>query len=338
MTQVNWIFPTFRAAGLAQSGWILDIKHMKAQTIEYQPDGSIELIDVSVPEPGADEIQVQGLACGICSWDVSLCKLGEKFKTTPPPGHEGVGRVVKLGAKVTNFAEGDRVAAGGFQTLRNLSAAGVHKIPESSLADEHWIVEPVSCAVTGLDHCRLETSKRVAVIGCGFMGLLILQGLAHSEAEIIGIDIDQKRLDLAKSFGIGETHDVATTDADALCKELESREIDVVVDTSGSQQGLDMATKIVRQAGIINLFGWIKGETATFDPTTWHMKGLKIVNSAPSAQIRNPFPPAIDMIHEGQIRLEPLVTHVVPLDEYPALMQQIVAGDPDYVKGVVKLV
>jgi threonine dehydrogenase-like Zn-dependent dehydrogenase len=311
---------------------------MNARSIEYQADGAIKLVEVSVPEPGPDEIQVQGLACGICSWDIGHCKLGEKMKATPPPGHEGVGRIVKLGANVTNFAEGDRVASGGFQTLHNQSATRVHKLPDSSLPDEHWIVEPVSCAVTGLDHCRLESSKRVVLIGCGFMGLLILQGLVRSDAEIIGIDIDQKRLDLAKSLGLREAHNVATTDADVLCQDLEARYVDVVVDTSGSQQGLDMATKIVRPAGIINLFGWIKGEAASFAPTAWHMKGFTLVNSSPSAQIREPFEPAIQMIHEGYFDLAPLVSHVVTLDEYPALMQRIVQGDPDYVKGVVRLV
>ncbi len=309
----------------------------KAQTIEYQPDGSIEPIEVEVPDPGPEEVQVQGLACGICSWDIGFCKLGGKLKPAPPPGHEGVGRVIKVGAEVKDLAEGDRVAAGGFQTLHNARASRVRKLPESPLPDEQWIVEPVSCAVTGIDHCRLESSKRIVVIGCGFMGQLILQGLAHADAEVVGLDINEKRLELARATGINRTHNVLNADVDALCKELESREIDVVVDTSGSQQGLDMATRIVRDAGIINLFGWLKGDSATFNPSLWHMKGFTLVNSSPSAQLREPFAPAMQMIQQGKITLEPLITHIVPLDEYPALMQRVIDGDPDYIKGVVKL-
>ena len=77
-----------------------------------------------------------------------------KMKPMAPPGHEGVGYVSKIGAGVTGVKEGDRVAGGGFATLRNLSAERLYKIPESEKPDQYWIVEPVSCAVTGVDHCQ----------------------------------------------------------------------------------------------------------------------------------------------------------------------------------------
>jgi len=306
---------------------------LNARTINYHPDGSIELVETTVSDPGPDEVQVEGRACGICSWDVATCKLGTEMKVPAPPGHEGVGVVAKVGRDVTTLKEGDRVAGGGFQTVRNDAPARLHKIPESDLPDEHWLVEPVACAITGLDHCRLKPGDRVVVIGCGFMGQLILQGLARSYAgQIVGIDIDQGRLDLAESIGISETFNAATVDPVALGKD-----IDVVVDTSGSQKGLDMATEIVRRGGLINLFGWIKGESALFDPTAWHLKGITVVNSSPSAALRETMEPAIRLIHHGLFDLKPLVSHVVPLDEYPDFMTRILNGEPSYVKGVVKL-
>jgi threonine dehydrogenase-like Zn-dependent dehydrogenase len=239
---------------------------------------------------------------------------------------------------VTGFKEGDRVAGGGFATRRNLPANRAYKIPDSDLADEYWIVEPVSCAVTGLDHCRLQPGQRVAVIGCGFMGSLILQGLLHSYAgELIAIDIVQSRLDLAQRLGVEEIYNVAEIDAAELAEDLQARQIDVVVDTTGSQSGLDLATDIVKRGGLINLFGWIKGDTATFNPTRWHTGGFTIVNSSPSSKLRDPFPPAIQLIWRGVFDLRPLVTHVVSLDEYPKLMKQILDGDATYVKGVITL-
>jgi L-iditol 2-dehydrogenase len=311
---------------------------MYGTTIRYLDDGRIELLEVNVADPGEQEIQVQGGACGICSWDINTAKLGKKMKPMAPPGHEGVGYVVKVGKQVKGFKEGDRVAGGGFATLRNLVAESVYKIPESPLADEYWIVEPVSCAVTGLDHCRLRPGDRVAVVGCGFMGLLIIQGLLHSPLDqLVVFDINASRLDLARQLGVEEGYNLAIHQADDLVRELKPREFDVVVDTSGVQAGLDLATKLVKRGGLINLFGWIKGQSALFDPTAWHGGGFTIVNSSPSARLRDPFPPAIRLIHRGIFDLRPLVTHVQPLPEYPALMNQILQGDGSYVKGVVKL-
>ncbi len=311
---------------------------MQSNTMRYQDDGTIDLLELDTPDPGEGEVQIQGGACGICSWDIATAKLGSKMKPKAPPGHEGVGYITKVGRNVRGFREGERVAGGGFASVRNLAATQVYKIPDSTLADEYWVVEPVSCAVTGLDHCRLQPGDRVAVIGAGFMGLLILQGLLHSPIDqLVAVDIVQDRLNLAQKVGVKETFNSAQVDRTQLAEELKLRNFDVVVDTTGHQSGLDLATDIVKRGGLINLFGWIKGEQATFDPTKWHMGGFTVVNSSPSSRLRDPFPPAIRLIHQGIIDLRPLVTHVVPLNHYPALMQKIVYGDASYVKGVVTL-
>ena len=297
---------------------------MKIESARYSPNGAIEIYETELG--------------GICSWDVATCKLGEKMRSPAPAGHEGIGRIIKIGRGVTGFKEGDRVTGGGFRTAENFPTGMSYHIPSSNLPDELWLVEPVACVVTGLDRCQLKPGDRVVVIGCGFMGLLLIQGLAKSFAhQVVAIDIDQNRLDLAKLCGAGELYNSKTEDMVALVKDLKARNIDVVVDTSGAQEGLNLATEIARQGGLINLFGWMKGDSATFDPTNWHMGGFTIVNSSPSGRLRDTFPIAIRLIHSGFFDLRPLVTHVVPLDEYPNLMKTILAGDKSYVKGVVKL-
>ena len=311
---------------------------MPNKTIRYLDDGNIELIEKEVADPATGEVQIEGGACGICSWDIATAKLGNQMHPMAPSGHEGVGYITKIGPDVTGFKEGDRVAGGGFANIRNLSTERIHKIPESDLPDEYWIVEPVSCVVTGIDHCQIQPGNRIAVIGCGFMGLLILQGLLHYPLDnLIAIDIVQTRLDLAQQLGVGEVYNTANVDIQDLTRELKSRNIDTVVDTSGSQPGLDLATDIVKRGGRINLFGWIKGQTATFDPTKWHLGGFTIVNSAPASKLRETFGPAIRLIHKGIIDFKPLVTHTAPLEDYPALMKQILDGDQTYIKGVVTL-
>jgi len=311
---------------------------MSNKTLRYLDDGSIELFEQVVTDPGENEVQIEGGACGICSWDVVTAKLGNQMHPMAPPGHEGVGYVAKIGAGVTDFKEGDRVAGGGFANVRNLSAQRVFKIPESDLPDEYWIVEPVSCAVTGIDHCQIQPGNRIVIVGCGFMGLLILQGLLRYPLDdLIVLDIVQSRLDLAQQLGVGEVYNTAEADLQELSRELKSREIDVVVDTSGSQAGLDLSTDIVKRGGRINLFGWLKGQTASFDPTKWHLGGFTVVNSAPASKLRDTFEPAIRLIHKGIIDLKPLVTHTAALEDYPDLMAQILAGDESYIKGVVTL-
>ncbi|MYD97053.1 MAG: zinc-binding dehydrogenase [Gammaproteobacteria bacterium] len=311
---------------------------MRVKNVRYTPGGGAEIIDVDVPDPGPGQVQIEVAACGICSWDIQTFKSGSDSPYAAPPGHEGVGYIAKLGPGVTGIEIGQRVAGGGFGRLRNAPARSVYPIPDSELDDPHWIVEPVSCVVTGMDHCQLRAGERLAMVGCGFMGLMMIQGLAGVGADqLIALDIDDGRLELAREMGATEAHNVTSPGFAKTRAELRGRGIDTVVDTSGSQDGLDLATDIVRRAGRINLFGWIKGDQASFNPSTWHGKAITIVNSSPAAQMRDPFPPAIRLIEKGVIDLKPLVTHVVPIDDYPSFMTGVTTGQVDgYIKGVVR--
>ena len=319
---------------------------MESKTLRYLDDGSIELFVEEIGDPGEGEIQLTGGACGICSWDIVTAKMGSAMIPMAPPGHEGVGYVSKIGSGVIGFKEGDRVAGGGFATVRNLSSERVYPVPDSDLADEHWIVEPVACAVTGLDHTNLNAGETVALVGAGFMGQLLLQGLLHMPVgELIVLDVVDARLDLARQQGAPETLDISQHDTldisqhdtDDMAADLKARGIDVVIDASGSQGGLDLSANIVKNGGRINLFGWIKGQKAYFDPSHWHLGGFTIVNSSPSSKIRNTFPPAIKLIDAGVFDLRPLVTHTVTLGGYPSLMEEILTGDGSYLKGVISL-
>ena len=309
---------------------------MKCKTIEYGADGGASIKTIEVPEPGPGEIQVEAAVCGICSWDLMTYKVGSKSPYAAPPGHEGVGYVTKTGSGVKGFFVGDRVTGGGFAQLSNLSADKVYKIPDSDIPDEQWIVEPVSCVVTGLDHCALAPGDKIAVLGCGFMGLMLVQGVARSlVGTLVAMDVMQKRVELAETFGAHQTYKLGGSDQEEMLSQLAESEVDTVVDTTGSEAGLKAATRIVRRGGRINLFGWVKGG-ANVPTDDWHVKGLTVVNSSPSSKLRDPYPPAIELIQKKIIELKPLITHVVKLEEYPALLKIAAAGDPGYIKGVVK--
>lgn len=312
---------------------------MKTKGIRYLPNGGAEIVSLEVDDPGPGQVQVEGTHCGICSWDIQTFKTGSEGPFPAPPGHEGVGRVSKLGPGVERVDIGQRVAGGGFAGLQNVSAGNIIRIPDSELADEHWIVEPVACVVTGVDTCNLRPADRVALVGCGYMGLMILQVLLHSYADqVVALDVDDNRLELARKLGAIEAYNTSDAAFDDIKRDLISRRFDIVIDTSGAQGGFDVSQEIVRPGGQLNLFGWIKGQSATFNPSIFHTRGITIVNSSPSGKLRDTFPAAIRLLRKGIVDLRPLVTHIVPIDEYPDFMGELTKGEIEgYVKGVVAL-
>jgi len=178
----------------------------------------------------------------------------------------------------------------------------------------------------------------VVVVGCGFMGQIIIQLLAASfAARVYALDTNPERLRLASNHPRVECFQLDPENTGAIEERMQALPVDIVYDTTGAREGLDLATRIVRLGGHINLFGWIKGTTATFNPSIWHQNGIQVTNSSPSAKIRDPFPPAIRLMETGLVNLKPLISHVVPLDEYPGLMQSVIDGNADYLKGVITL-
>ena len=306
---------------------------MKCRSISYTAKELVELIEVDVHEPGYGEVQIQGLWSGVCAWDVHVFKNGADWPTWP--GNEGIGRVVKLGPGVTTLKEGDWVTGIGlgFTEFYNKPERDLHRIPVTARKPHHWIVEPVSCVVTGIDHCKLKAGDRVAVVGCGFMGQMFVQALSRSLLDrLIAIDVDPARLQMARQFGATDAYDARELDP----QQLRDLWLDTVVDCSGNQAGLDLSSKIVKDGGRLNLFGWNHG-TGAFPGDVWHMRGITVVNSAPNSAERDPWPAAIRLLDRGQIDLAPLVSHVVPLEEYPSLLARATTRGSGYMKGVVRL-
>lgn len=309
----------------------------QARTIRYGRKEQVELIEVPVTDPGPNEVQVEALACGICAWDVHVYKHGATGQVMP--GHEGVGRIVKVGRNVQGWTEGCRVTGHGlgFTERVNMQPDRLYRLPDDDRPHEQWIVEPVSCVVTGLDHCHAKAGDRIAVIGCGFMGLMLVQGLARMLLDrLIVIDLDPARLKLAQQFGASEIYNPSAPDFEQSVAQLQARQIDTVVDTTGAQAGLNLASRLLRPGGRLNLFGWNHG-TAAFPGDLWHMRGITVVNSAPNSAVRNPFPAAIRLLERGLIDLNPLITHIVPLEQYPDLLATAAARADGYIKGVVRL-
>jgi threonine dehydrogenase-like Zn-dependent dehydrogenase len=309
----------------------------KTQSIEYGKFGGASIVDVDVPAPSAGEVQIRTLACGICQWDINTWRNGTDAPYAAPPGHEGVANVAETGPGVTGFEIGERVMGRGFAGYYNVPAGSLIRLPvDSELADEYWLVEPVACVVNGLDHCEAKPGDRVAVIGCGFMGQMFVQGLSHSPVdELVAFDIIEDRLTLALQHGATQVCNLKTTDFDSCVRRFQDMKIDTVVDCTGAQAGLDLSCKLVRRGGRILLFGWNHG-ARTIQGDEWHVRGFTVVNAAPASGKRDVTPAAIRLIHRGIIALKPLVTHVGALTDLPRLLETGAIKDPAYIKGVVK--
>lgn len=318
---------------------------MKATGVFYVAPEKVELRDFEIGDPDLFEVQIELKATALCAWDQALYKGILPAGTTYPflHGHEGVGIVRKVGERVAGFEVGDVVTAMGnnaqlFGQYANVPAVAAAKLDPSVTDYENWLAEPVACVMNGIEWCKLVPGDRVALVGTGFMGLLLMQGLSHTLAqEVIAMDIDARRLNLARKFGADQIIDLSTDDGRAAAAALADNPVDVMIEAAGAQPAFDLNYTILREAGRLNIFSWHKADYREVDLGAWHMMGIQVYNASPniSSNFASVFARAVPLMEKGIFDLEPLVSHVMPAEQAPEMFEIASHQSDGYIKGVL---
>jgi len=314
---------------------------MKTEAVYILEPGKVEVREIDLPDPGYGCVQVEVKANGICAGDVARFR-GEVSIPSPHVfGHEAAGVISKVGPGVEGLREGDKVGCigGFFSKFTNISADLVAKIPEDVVDYEFWLLEPVACVVNSFSYFELAPADRVVLIGAGFMGLLITQGLSHTLAsEVIVIDIDAKKLDMARSFGATEVIDSSTPEGVERIEELKGRKADLVIEAAGTGPALDLATELPRTGGRIAIFSWHHGRDPV-DLSRWHLGGFKVLNTSPMIDFGRDYSMNVlrteILMEKGVFDLKPLITHTMSYRKCQEIFEVASERKDGYIKGVI---
>jgi len=306
--------------------------------------GKVVVKDGPVPEVGDSDILVKVSACGVCSaTDLHYMKgeLETNFPLTGSNsyfGHELSGVVSRVGRRVTEFKEGDRVAflKGGYQQYALADPGLTVKIPDG-LNIRQSLAEPLAVSLHTLNCVAAKKNETIIILGAGFMGLLLIQGLKHTGVEnIVAVDLLNERLTQAKRCGAHRTVNPNQEDLSAVIDELTGQKgADIVVEAAGAKATLELAPKIVRAEGKIVVHGFYP-KPMLIDMVPWHVKGLTIVNAHPATRDKYKILMAegLEQLAARTFNMDPLITHEIPLarmDEVYRLLQK----PADFIKVVV---
>lgn len=318
---------------------------MKSKAVCFVAPKKVEIREIDVPLPERGEVMVRIKACGVCQGDVStFLNIRDVPHVFPSfQGHEGVGVVEKVGPQVKNITPGDIVATlwgggggGHFSQYVTLPEDYVAKISIQVEKFEHWIVEPVADVVNAIDFTGSSPGDRIAVVGCGFMGLLWIQGLKHTLAkEVMAIEVDPQRLRLAHKFGADIVFN--SKQEKHKLRELYEGKVDTVVEVAGVQETLDLATNLARIGGTLTIFAWHHDPRLIRNPGRWHLKGLKVLNATPfmSPNFAEVFQRTVPLLEKKIFDLKPLVTHILPYTDAQKMLEIASKKEEQYIKGVL---
>ena len=211
----------------------------------------LELVDFPVPQPADDEVLIRVRACGICGSDIHGWD-GSTGRRLPPliMGHEAAGEVVSVGRETAGWHAGDRVTFdstiscghcsfcqvgqvnlcearrvvgvsppeykqhGAFAEFIALPHRILYRLPANVAYEQAAMIEPVSIAVHAVRRVKIAPGDTAVVVGAGMIGLLVIQALRWAGArQIVAVDLELKRLALARE--LGATHTLQSNAGDA---------------------------------------------------------------------------------------------------------------------------
>lgn len=311
------------------------------QSVLVGPQRSL-LEERPLPGVGAGDVMVQVRACGICASDLHAWQGGGLYPREL--GHEVAGEVVEVGREAVGFRPGQRVTGlfqKGLAEYAVAPQAQVTPIPEGIDYDAA-LGEPLSCIISGARRTRVELGDRVAIVGLGFMGLLMLQAISlRGAARVIGIDIREEALANARRFGADETYAPAQVPD---CLKLtgwvqlgKERGVDVAVEASGTQAGLSLAAQMVREHGVLSIVGYHQGGPIQVDAELWQFKALEILNAHErrADYQMDCMRRGLALMARGRLHLAPLVTHRFALEQVDEGFEALLAKPAGFVKAVV---
>ena len=310
----------------------------------------LEMADLPIPQPAAQEVLIRVEACGICGSDVHGYD-GSSGRRIPPivMGHEAAGTIESVGSGVSGYKKGDRVTfdstiycgeceycrkgamnlcgnrevlgvstpefrrAGAFADYVVVPSLVLYKLPDSVSFAEAAMVEPLSVAVHAVALSDIAKGSTALVVGAGMIGLLVLQALKEAGcSQIIVSDIDDTRLKLARDLGATATVNAKTSDAIAEVKKLTNGAgVDTALEAVGSTPTIKAAIESVKRGGTVTLIGNIS-PTAEIPLQAVVSRQIRLQGSAASS---GEYPQAIDLIARGAVTVKPLITAVAPLEE-----------------------
>ena len=315
------------------------------------------------PRPGPGEVLVSVGAAGICAGDMYFY-LGKNPYAVYPQicGHEIAGVVAELGPGVTGLEPGTPVVVepfigcghcypcrvgksnccmnlriigvhrpGGYAEYLTAPATLVHKIPPGLSLTCASFAEPVAIGVQGCRRGQVSAGETVLILGCGPIGLALIEVAKARGAAVWAADIAPERLATAARFG-AETFPVDDHFDQTILERTNGEGMPVVMEATGNPKAMEQTVDLVAAGGRIVILGLVKqGVTVNFPGLDCTRKEMTIVGSRASV---NCFPEALALMASGAVTY-PQVATEFSLWDAPQVFANLAEHPGSIHKGVL---
>lgn len=328
--------------------------------------GVIEFRETPLPTVAEGQVLVRIMRIGICGSDIHVYHGKHPFTKYPvTQGHEVSGRIEAVGSGVEGLSVGQKVTIEpqvycghcypcthgkynlceelkvmGFQTTGTASeyfavdADKATPLPDTMSYDEGAMIEPLAVTVHAAKRFPELKGARVAILGCGPIGILLMQSCkALGAASVLVTDISDYRLSVARSVGADYAVNTAETDLEqALRDAFGPDKADVIYDCAGSDITMGQAIRCARKGSTIVLVA-VFSKLASVDLAVLNDHELDLNTSM--MYRHEDYVDAIRLVSEGKVQLRPLMSRHFAFRDYLKAYQYIDANRETTMKVIV---
>lgn len=338
---------------------------MKA--FQIQGPAKVQLAEVPAPQPKPDELLLRVRMVGLCGTDLSTYRgnnplvsypriLGHEIAATVESRAGGKGRTVEAGTNVAvspykscgscaacrrerpnacRFNETFGVQRDGAMTELIVAPPETIYPADGLQLEELVLVEPLTIGFHAVARGRVSATDTVAIFGCGGVGLGAIAGAARRGATVVGIDVDDAKLSLAKTAGA--TH-VIHSQREPLHQSLEELTAghgpDVVIEAIGLPATFRAAVEEVAFTGRVVYIGYAK-EPVSYETRFFVQKELDIIGSRNA--LPEDFRAVIEMLQQRAFPVHQAISKFVPLSDAGTALEEWSANPTKFRKIVVRM-
>lgn len=319
------------------------------QALRIEQPGVARLVTAPDPVAAPGEVIVEVAYAGLCGTDLSTYRGKNPLISYPRIiGHEIAGRVVELGPGVDASYLGVSAAVSPYKNCGQCAACrlarpnacvrnetlgvqrdgalaqfaavpGERLVPSATLPlDVLALVEPFAIGMHAVGRGAVSPGERVLVIGCGGVGAGAIAAAAEAGAEVIALDVDRGKLAQAAELGAAHLVESGPDASDVIAALTAGDGPAVVIEAVGTPATYRMALELVAACGRVVFIGWVKGDV----PLEARLMVLKEVTILGSRNATGELAAVVRMFESGRVDPRRLVTHRVPLDEAPAMLER----------------
>ena len=332
------------------------------KTVVIEKPGSFQIRELPDPHPGEGEVALEVRACCVCGTDIHLLDGEFKGAVYPLiPGHEFSGVVKEVGAGVTHVKPGARVAVepfiacgycffckagkinhcsngmvightksttmrldGGFSERVVVPVRNLIPLADQVSFEAGSFIANLGTIVYAIRRAGLQPGMKILVFGTGANGLILAELSKKTGASVVAVTGRTKsRLEVASRMGVDAVV-VADDSQEETLRRLAPRGFDAIFETTGAVPIVERAFKYVTPGGKIILYGIVPpDQNARMNPFDICRKDLQVIGSFSSVHTCII---AQEMLASGVIRVEHLISHRFPLQEWGKAIET--ARDP----------